>query len=330
MYKKTFFLFVAFCFFFFSVVIFSLTQGAAKFSLLEILRAIFYPAEKNIIQMVIWQIRLPRLLLGILAGAGLAVCGAALQAVLSNPLAEPYTLGVSAGSALGVSIAVALDLSSLWMPFFAFFGSIFSIGVVYYIASRKKFSNAAIILGGIVLSSLFSAIVLLLLSVLKPEKMQGVIIWLMGDLSALSLPLLKVVSPFIILGVLCLLALAHPINILTLGEEKSLSLGLDVQRTKKIIFLLTSLVTGAIVSTAGIIGFVGLIIPHLGRRLVKNNYRILLPACLILGASFLVLSDTLSRIIVMPLELPVGVITGICGGVFFLGLLLKLKKWEIF
>lgn len=328
--KRIIFLFIAVILILFLSCIISLVFGSVNISIKEIFRTLINPSLRNTTQLIIWQIRIPRLLLGLLVGAGLSVCGATLQALLRNPLAEPYTLGISAGGALGVTLAVAFNLAGFYLPLFAFIGSIFTIILIFNIASRKKFSNPTLILAGVILSSLFSSTVLLLFSILKSDRMHHTLVWLMGDLSSLSQPLVKLTGLFVLVGIILLLFLSRDINVLTLGEHKAMHLGVDVELMKKIIFLITSLITGACVASAGIIGFVGLIIPHFVRQFFGVDYRILLPAAALAGAAFLVICDTLSRTLILPLELPVGVITGICGGIFFIILLVRVKKWEIF
>ena len=291
---------------------------------------LFHPNGSGIERDIIWKIRLPRVILGMLVGAGLACCGAVFQGLLRNPLAEPYTLGVSGGAALGVSLGVMFGISGVYIPVFAFCGSALSILLVYGIACRKRFSNPTLILGGVIMSFLFSSLVFFIFSVSRAEDVHGIILWLMGDLSSTSAPLIKIVSFFILPAIGLLFFFSRDINILTLGDEKAFHLGVNSKQVKKIIFIIASFITGACVAASGIIGFVGLIVPHFMRKIVGVNHRLLLPASVLAGAIFLVLCDAAARVIIRPLELPVGVITGILGGVFFLSFLLKVKHWDIF
>jgi len=304
--------------------------GAGRLSFSKATYCLFHPASTGIERDIIWQIRFPRIVLGMLVGAGLACCGAVFQGLLRNPLAEPYTLGVSGGAALGVTIGVTCAVSGIYLPFLAFAGSSVSVFLVYLLAIRKRFSNSALILGGVVLSFLFSSLVFLIFSLSKSEDIHGVILWLMGDLSSTPISLIKIVPFFIVPSIVLLFVYSRDLNILTLGEEKAFHLGVDSKQAKKILFLIASCATGACVAASGIIGFVGLMIPHFMRRIVGVNHQALLPASCIAGATLVILCDALARTIVMPLELPVGVITGILGGLFFLIFLLKLKRWENF
>jgi len=187
-----------------------------------------------------------------------------------------------------------------------------------------------LILGGVVLSFLFSSVVFLIFSLSKSEDIHGVILWLMGDLSSTPISLIKIVLFFIVPSIVLLVAYSRDLNILTLGEEKAFYLGVNSKQVKKILFLIASCTTGACVAASGIIGFVGLMIPHFMRRVVGVNHQVLLPASCIAGATLVILCDAVARTIVMPLELPVGVITGILGGLFFLVFLFKFKHWENF
>lgn len=309
--------------------IFSLMFGGSKVPFRGIMEALFHPHQAGIVQTIVWQIRIPRIVLGFLVGAGLASCGVVFQGMLRNPLAEPYTLGVSGGAALGATLGIVFGLGGYWVPAMAFLGSLFSIAMIYFIVSRRRFSVSSLILGGIILSFIFSSLVFLIFSLVRAEKVQGAIFWLMGDLSSLQPALLKVIAFIIPGGILIFLLFGREIDLLTLGEERAAHLGMEAEGVKKMLFLVASLITGAAVAATGIIGFVGLIVPHFLRRFTGPNHRLLIPAAALGGAVFLALSDTLARTIVAPIELPVGVITGILGGFFFLTFLLKAKKWDI-
>ena len=310
--------------------LFSLMLGGSKLPFREILTALFYPNQAGTAQTIVWQIRLPRIILAFLVGAGLACCGVVFQGMLRNPLAEPYTLGVSGGAALGATIGIISNLGGYWLALCAFSGALLSITTIYLVASRKRFSIPSLILSGVILSFLFSSVVLLIFALAKAERVHGAILWLMGDLSSAEPGLLKIVALLIPAGIFLIFLFSREINLLTLGEEKASHLGLQVEGVKKILFLLASVITGACVAASGIIGFVGLIVPHFLRRFTGPNHQVLIPAAVIGGAVFLALSDTLARTLIAPLELPVGVITGIFGGLFFLVFLLRAKRWQIF
>lgn len=305
-------------------------SGGSKLAVKDAVYFFFHPAASGIERDIIWQIRVPRIFLGLLVGAGLACCGAVFQGLLRNPLAEPYTLGISGGAAFGVALGAVLKVYGGWTAIFAFGGSILSVFAVYSIASKKQFSNSVLILGGVVLSFLFSSLVFLIFSIAKAEDVHGVVMWLMGDLSSGPGPLFKIIPFFIIPGIAALLAFSRDLNVLTLGEEKATHLGVNSARVKKILFISASCITGACVAASGIIGFVGLIVPHFTRKLIGVNHRLLIPASCIVGGAFLILCDALARVIIRPLELPVGVITGIFGGIFFLVFLLRSKRWRVF
>jgi iron complex transport system permease protein len=310
--------------------IFSLLFGGSRISLGDVLYGLFHPDSNSPSSTIIWQIRFPRVILGFLVGAGLAGCGCVFQGLLRNPLAEPYTLGVSGGAAFGATIGIILGAGTIWLPGCAFLGAFLAISLVYLVASIKRFSITTLILGGVILSFLFSSLVMLIFAISSSDKIHACILWLMGDLSPTQTTLIKTTSFFVIIGLLFLFIFSRDLNVLTLGEEKATHLGVEVALVKKLLFIIASFITGGCVAASGIIGFVGLIIPHFMRRLIGPDHISLIPASILAGAIFLSLCDCLARTIIAPLELPVGVITGIIGGVFFLAFLLKAKKWEIF
>jgi len=302
--------------------------GLIVFLSAAIIFAVYFPKIDSQASTIIWQLRVPRIFLAFLVGAGLSCCGVVFQAMLRNALAEPYTLGVSSGAALGAALAIMFNLGVFFITTSSFLGSLVTIFVLYAIASRKHFDNNTMILAGVALSLLFSSLVLLVFAVARKEGVHSAVIWLMGDLSSARPEVIKAVAFFILAGIFTLIAFARDLDIICLGDEKAGHLGLNVILTKRILFVVASIITGAAISAAGIIGFVGLIIPHIARFLFGVNHRRLLVTSAILGAAFLIICDTVSRTIILPLELPVGVVTGICGGLFFLGLLVKAKRWS--
>ena len=279
---------------------------------------------------IIWKIRLPRIFLGLIVGSGLAAAGAALQGMLRNPLADPYTLGVSGGAALGATLAIVIGLSVVWLPVFAFTGALICIYTVYAVASRRKFSVTTIVLCGVILSFLFSSLTMLVLALARSRKAYEALLWLMGDLGSCDEKLLALVGVLTVVGIGISAFYGKHLNILTLGEEKAMYLGVNAERVKKILFAVTSIITGACVASCGIIGFVGLIVPHVMRFIGGPDHRFLIPASALAGGAFLVLCDTVARTALSPFELPVGVITGIIGGLFFMGYILSSKRTEIF
>ncbi|OIO76277.1 MAG: hypothetical protein AUJ85_00950 [Elusimicrobia bacterium CG1_02_37_114] len=310
-----------------------LTFGASKIGLYDTVYTLLHPGSENIFQSIIWQIRFPRIIFAIIVGAGLAATGCIFQGLLRNPLADPYTLGTSGGAAFGVTLCVVTGLLKsgiLYMPIFAFLGAFVSILLVYEIASMKRFSISTLILGGVVLNFLFSSFVLFIFSIMQTENVHSTILWLMGDLSSARIELIKIISFVVILGIILLSLFSRELDLLTLGEEKATYLGMDTENVRKIFFIIASIIVGACVSVSGIIGFVGLLIPHLMRKITGPVHAVLIPASALAGAIFLTICDTLARTIIAPIELPVGVITGIFGSLVFLSFLIKSKKWEIF
>ena len=307
-------------------VLIALSLGGSRIGLSEILRALFNAGPDDISSTIMWKIRIPRVLMGVFVGMGLATAGCVFQGMLRNPLADPYTLGISGGAALGATLATVTGLA-VFLPFSvpmaAFLGSLVSFYCVYLTASRKNFTVNSLILTGVIFGFIFSSAVLLILALSSPEKIHSALIWLTGDLSSASTDISLLVPIMVVFGTAVLYFYAGELNTLVLGEEKALTLGVETERVKKIIFITASLITGACVSVSGIIGFVGLVIPHLIRKFTGPDHRYLIPASALGGAAFLPLCDAAARTIIAPIELPVGVITGLAGGIFFLVFLLR-------
>ena len=307
-----------------------LFMGGATIPAPEVIDALVRYGSAGIGHTLIWEVRIPRIVSSALVGASLAGCGVVFQAVLRNPLAEPYTLGVSAGGALGATTAIVLGLTGLPMVAWCFAGCLLSIGLVIAISTVREFSTTTIILSGVVLSFLFSAIMMFILSMASSRDVHASILWLMGSLGstrAVSAPVLALVVLPLALVLVCF---SRDLNLISLGDEKTHLLGFNPGMLKTVLLVLASLLTGICVSVSGIIGFVGLIIPHAVRKACGADHQVLLPASMLAGSSFLLLSDTLAQVIIRPFELPVGVITGIIGGVFFLAYLLKARPPEVF
>jgi len=279
---------------------------------------------------IITQIRLPRVLMGMAVGAGLAMAGAVFQGILQNPLADPYTLGVSGGAALGVAVGAVLLPVPAGVYLFAFAGALLAIFFVYLIASRGVFTVTLLILGGIVLSYVFSSFIMLFFSLVQPMKFQSVLLWLMGDLSSADTGQSVRVTEAVLVGAVVLMAFHREMDVLMLGTERSGQLGLDSTWMVKLLFVIASLITAACVAASGVVGFVGLIVPHFVRRFTGVSHAAVIPASALAGAVFLTAADTAARTIIYPLELPVGVITGILGGFVFLAVLLRSRRWDFF
>ncbi len=278
---------------------------------------------------IILDLRLPRVISGMLVGAALSISGAVLQALLRNPLADPFVLGISSGAAVGAVLAILFGLGSTLLggygiPGAAFGGALLTLFLVYFISRVEgRVPTQTMLLAGVIVSSFFSAIIMFLISLSGDERLRDITFWLMGNLEYLAAQALGKVFFCLLCGSLVLFSLAKDLNLLSLGEETASELGVEVERVKKIAFVFTSLITGAVVSTSGLIGFVGLVVPHLVRMIWGPDHRFLLPASALLGAMILILADTVARTAMAPLEIPVGVVTALGGAPFFVYLLRK-------
>jgi len=282
------------------------------------------PASKSPIASILWQIRIPRILMAGSCGWMLAASGVGFQAVLRNPLADPYITGIAGGAAVGAAIALLFGLAAFLGGFaataFAFVGAFGGALLVYSIArSGGRTQVGTFLLAGLAVGSLLWAVITLLL-ILANQPFERIIFWLMGSFTLADWPHLAVCVAVGAIGVAGLWTLARPLNVYALGEESAASLGVDVERLKGRVLLFGSLATAAAVSVAGIIGFVGLIVPHIARRMVGAGHGLLYPASGLLGATLLILADTLARTALPPREIPVGVLTAILGAPFFIGL----------
>ena len=283
-------------------------------------------------EIIMVQIRFPRVLMGFFVGASLAAVGVTLQALLRNPLADPYVLGVSSGSALGVSMAILFGIGSTFMllpvlPLFGFAGGLLALLFIYRLAQSKgRLPVHSLLLAGVILNAILTAFIMFITSIMEPNRSAGLMAWLMGSLTAPGYPALGIFLMYVV-GVLAfLMHKAQLLNVLTLGEETARSLGVNTEGTKKQLFVLTALLTGAIVSVSGMIGFVGMVVPHAVRLLIGSDHRLLLPASALVGGMFLAVADTIARTIMAPAEIPVGIVTALAGGPFFLYLLLWRKE----
>lgn len=275
---------------------------------------------------IVLSVRLPRVMLALLVGMALALGGAIFQALFRNPMADPTLLGSSQGAALGATVAfyfgIQLSLAGLSaVPLFAFLGALMSVVLVYAIARRGgRVSVTTLLLVGIAVSSFLASIVSTLM-VVSHDRMHNIFFWLMGGLGTSNWNMVRSVAPFILLGSLFSLFFGRDLNLVSLGEDRAAQLGLGVERFKWMMLSVASLVVGAAVSVSGIIGFVGLITPHIVRQLTGPDHRYLVPGSLIGGGLLLVLADTLARTVIAPNELPVGVVTAFFGAPFFIYLL---------
>jgi len=288
--------------------------------------SLFSPGMKGIL-----MLRIGRVLLAVSAGASLAVVGAILQGLLKNPLADPYILGISSGSGLGAVIAIMLGLNipilgSLSIPLSAFAFGLCSIMFVYFLSKKgSRVGTEDLLLSGVIVTSMLSGVIMYIVSAAEREGLHSALWWLLGNTQVYDPRLLSAVLAISLSGIIISVILARHLNIMSIGEEEALSMGLDVEKTKIFFFIISSVMTASIVSVCGMIGFVGLIIPHIARRITGPDHRRLIPASALCGGIYLVLCDIAARRLAYPMELPIGVITAVCGGPFFILLLRRSK-----
>ena len=277
---------------------------------------------------IIKNIRLPRVIMSLLCGAGLAVCGSAYQSIFQNPLSDPYILGVSSGASLGAAVAIVLGLEAFFFGIggFAFLFALATVWIIIKIASvGNRLHTTTLLLAGISINFLIAALIAILM-VLNSENMDKIIFWTIGSMSATKFSDLWIVFVFVLIGIVVIRIYARELNSILTGNESARSLGVNVERTKKIILLFSTLMIGIIVAKSGVIGFVGLIVPHIVRILVGSDNRRIIPFSIFGGMIFMLLADILSRVLIAPSELPVGSITALIGSPFFIYLLYNAKK----
>jgi iron complex transport system permease protein len=288
----------------------------------DVLRARLFGGggEPTVAEIIVWRIRGSRVLLAMAAGAALAVAGVILQALLRNPLAEPYVLGISGGAALGAIVALlGFADAPLWRPLLAFAGAALTTAFVYAMSrGRTGVSIERLILAGMILAMLLWSAIALVLALVPDPRLRGLAFWMMGDLSGGGDGLLPIVWGIVLGGTAWAYAQARPLNLFLVGEEDARVLGVNVERVKTVAYLLASVLAGAVVSVTGAIGFVGLLVPHLVRLLWGSDHRLVIPAAALSGAIVLVLADTVARTVVAPRELPVGAVTVVLGAPLFI------------
>jgi iron complex transport system permease protein len=306
--------------------------GTQKVSLAKVFAGPGLAPGQNIDYEILVGIRLPRVILAALVGAALACCGVVLQAILRNPLADPFILGISSGAGLGVIIAVLSGITwSFWggspIAVFAFAGALMTMWLVWCVGRfAGKSQVTSLLLAGVVVNAFFSAVIMFLTSIAKSQQLRSTIFWLMGNITEKDSSVLWVSAGCILAGIFGLFRICHSLNVLTFGEAEAKGLGVDTGKTKVAAFGLAAFITAIAVSLSGLIGFVGLIIPHGVRLVCGPDHRQLLPVSAITGSTFLVIADTLARTIFGQEQLPVGVITAIAGGPFFLILLARYSR----
>jgi len=309
------------------VVILSLCTGSTIIPIREIIQ-ILVNGKESADHTILVHIRLPRIILGFAVGGSLSLAGALLQGMFRNPLVEPYTLGISGGASLGVALNILFKwyaiIGTIAYPISGFLGALLVMIFVYGLSvKRQSLGLRDVLLIGVMVSFIASSVVMLLMAISKSEDLHGIIFWIMGSLDEPNRALIYIAVGVSLGGLLISHLFCLPLNALSLGEEGARHLGVKVENTRRWLFLLASLLTGLSVSVAGIIGFVGLVVPHFMRMVVGPDHRFLLSGSFLAGASFLILCDTLARTIIAPLELPVGVVTGIIGGSVFVYALTK-------
>jgi iron complex transport system permease protein len=323
----------------FAVAFLSLSIGSVRIPVRTSLRLIAGSftganAAEDPLASVLFSVRLPRVLLGSLVGAALATAGAAFQSLLRNPLADPYVLGVSTGASMGTILyaifAGWLGFTSMaggfiyGRPLAAFLGALFTVWAVYVIAGssyKASESSQRLLLAGIVLASFLSSINVFLLTSTSQADIRGIFYWLIGDLSRPVDASIYPVTALVFGGAFLLYLFSHSLNLIGMGETDAMILGVEVKRIRTCVYAMASLITGAVVSVSGPIAYIGLICPHLGRMMFGSDNRILFPTVFIFGAIFTLLADTLARTVLSPTELPVGIVTALCGAPLFIYLL---------
>ncbi len=313
-------------------ILFSLSTGTAEVNLGRVVE-LLAGKEKALdtAGLIIFKIRLPRILLAGLVGFSLSLGGVVFQALLRNPLADPFILGVSSGGAFGAVVGIILGLGfRLGIPAMAFGGSLLSVFMVMAVGRRDMgMESSTILLTGVIINAFFTAVIMFFISGAADENLHTMLFWLYGDLSQSYYAQSAIITPVVFCAFAVIYSLSRHLNIITAGEENALQLGVDVGKVKKISFVVVSLSVGLVVSFSGLIGFVGLVVPHLARMAWGSDHRLLLPVSAIGGAIFLIAADTLARTIISPDELPVGVITAFIGAPFFIYLLkTRGSKWS--
>lgn len=308
-------------------VIVGLFSGSVIISPLEIFKSLAGFSGDTTVNNIILEIRLPRVLLALAIGGGLSVVGAVFQAILRNPLAEPYILGISSGGTFGAVLSFLIGFTFFGTQVLAFFGAILVVILVYTLGKRfGELDPNVLLLSGVMIGSFFSAAILLMMTMLE-HSLRNAIFWLIGNISLANPTSVYYILPVSMAASAILIMNSHKYNLITLGNEEAKHLGLNTGRLKTISYLVSSLLIGAVVSVSGIIGFVGLLVPHICRMLFGLDNRIVIPASFLVGGAYLILADTLGRTIISPAEIPVGAVTALIGAPVFI-YLLKRKIYQ--
>lgn len=298
----------------------SLTKGSSVITMRQIADILLNPGT-NPQSQIIWNIRMPRTIVGALVGVNLSLSGAILQAIMRNPLADPHIIGISSGAGLaGVAIMILFPALEYLITPAAFVGAMLAAVCIYILAWKNGIKPVRIILAGVAVSAFLSAGISGLM-IFYSDRVHGALMWMVGGLAARSWPHVQIILPYAVIGLLLALASAAYLNILQLGDEMARGLGINVEVTRVLLTAVAALLAASAVSVVGLLGFVGLVVPHAARLLIGSDYRYLLPASALLGIAIVTLSDTFARVVFAPIELPVGIIMAFLGAPFFLFLL---------
>lgn len=298
----------------------SLTKGSSVITMSQIVELLLNPGMDPQSQ-IIWNIRMPRTIVGALVGINLSLSGAILQAIMRNPLADPHIIGISSGAGLaGVVIMILFPALEYLITPVAFVGAMLAAICIYILAWKNGIKPVRIILAGVAVSAFLSAGISGLM-IFYSDRVHGALMWMVGGLAARSWPHVSIILPYAAIGLVLALASASYLNILQLGDEMARGLGVNVEVTRIVMTAIAALLAASAVSVVGLLGFVGLVVPHAARLLIGSDYRFLLPAAALLGVAIVTLSDTFARVIFAPIELPVGIIMAFLGAPFFLFLL---------
>ncbi|MCF8068908.1 MAG: iron ABC transporter permease [Desulfobacterales bacterium] len=307
----------------------AISVGAAGGNMKNVFQALLGgDTSDSMLKTIIWDLRFPRALLAALVGATLSLGGLVFQALLRNPLAEPYILGVSGGSAIGAILGILLGLSNFpGVSFTAFLGSMGTLFLVLMMSSGASvLKKDSLLLAGVMINAFCSAVIMFMVSLVQDSRLHNIIFWLMGDLSMAGMDQVGILSAMLIPCFILMFRLSHDMNLLLMGSEMAMSMGVHIKVVTYTLLIVTSFMVSATVSQCGLLGFVGLIIPHMLRMIFGPDHRVLVPACILGGASYMVLCDLLARVLSRHGELPVGVITAMIGVPLFIYLLMKSKQ----
>lgn len=325
-------------------ILVSISVGSASVGVKDIIALIFskiFPGHvsvnnANFNEIVLWQIRCPRVFMAVIIGASLASTGAVMQGVLGNSLVSPYTLGISSGSAFGAGLGMILGISILGPKFAAasnyiivvnaFVFGLITTFLVYFIARLKAMSNGTLILAGVAISYLFSALVSILKFISDVDKLHDLTFWLMGGLWTAKWNTIGILFPISIICLILMMMYAWDLNVFAFGDEVATSLGINVDKVRRRCLIISALTTSSCIAFAGTIGFIGLVAPHISRNIIGNDHRFLIPCSALMGSILLLVADTLSRTIISPTEIPVGIVTSLIGAPFFIYILMKERR----